>query len=165
MGRASRLGRCQGRQECSYLGQEHHVDAWPQRQAVHGMGHHGAVALFHGGIQENPSGAGGSWGARDQRLEGVLSHLWRKRSCQREGVSSCLASSPHRVHPRLPICHPPCEPRGINFSSPKKSQFLNPCALLRLPWQLPSCCPSLSQHPRGPSAGSQDWIPHGGSGW
>lgn len=27
----------------SYLGQEHHVDAWPQGQAVHGVRHHGAI--------------------------------------------------------------------------------------------------------------------------
>lgn len=82
----------------SYLGQEHHVDAWPQRQAVHGVRHHGVVALFHTGIQENPSGTGRCWGVRDQRLEGVFSYLCRKKNyCGKGRVLSGL----------LPMSDPP----------------------------------------------------------
>lgn len=65
----------QGQGRAGALGQEHHVDAWPQGQAVHGVGHHGAVSLLHTGIQENPLGAESCWGARNQRLEGVFSDL------------------------------------------------------------------------------------------
>lgn len=88
-----------GQVGCSYLGQEHHVDARPQGQAVHGVGHHGAVDLFHTGIQENPSGAGRCWGARDQRLECVFSYLWRKRGCGGRGQGARLASSSPWIHP------------------------------------------------------------------
>lgn len=96
---------------CSHLGQEHHVDAWPQGQAVHSVGHHGAVVLFHVGIQENPSGAGSDWGVRDQCLEAVFSDLWRRAAAGRAGVGEllglCLMCPPTVAH-----SWSPCEPRG-----------------------------------------------------
>ena len=120
------------------------------------MWHHRAVVVFHAGIQENPSGARGSWRGRDQHLEGVFSHLGRKRSCQWERRGSRRASSPAWVPPppQLPTC---CLPRNLEGQT-----------LLAPKVPVPKCWPSaevplaapillsvcLSQHLWGPSVQS-----------
>lgn len=89
------------------LGQEHHGDARPQGQAVHGVWHHGAVVLFHAGVQENSPGAGQSWGVRDQRLEGVLGHLRRRGAVMGGGVGQSSGRLPTSGPPTalLPVDH------------------------------------------------------------
>ena len=100
----------------------------------------------------------------DQRLEGVFSHLKRKRSCQGEGRGSRWGSSPGWVPPQLPTCCLPQNLEGQTILAPKVP--------------VPKCWPSaeaplaapvllsvsLSQDPQSPSAQHQDWMPHRGGG-
>lgn len=57
------------------LGYQHQVDAGPQREAVHGVRHHGIQAVFAGDLQEDSAGGGGVRQRKLQGLQAVLPHL------------------------------------------------------------------------------------------
>lgn len=58
-----------------HLCQKNQRHPMPQRQAIHRMGHHGAITLSQVGIQKYPSGVGRFWHRADQSLQTVLSNL------------------------------------------------------------------------------------------
>lgn len=90
-----------------YLGQQHHVDARPQGQAVHGVGHQGTVVFLYVGIQEDPSGPGKFWGVWRQPVEGVLSHLWGRKMSVWWGVEEDRFRLIHILEPRT-LASIPC---------------------------------------------------------